>query len=95
MADQEVEWDPVKARRLRRRGISFEEAATVFLDPFAWTVIDVSHSTDEPRYATIGLTERGRLLVVIHVDRGRRLRLITAWPATPAERREYEERSTE
>ena len=95
MANQEIEWDSVKARQLARRGISLQEAATVLLDPLAVTVFDNKHSTDEPRYATIGLTERGRLLVVIHVDRGRRLRLITAWPATPAERREYEERPAE
>jgi uncharacterized DUF497 family protein len=49
------------------------------------------HSTDEDRYATIGTTDRGRLLVVISTPRGRRTRLTTAWPATPAERREYEQ----
>lgn len=90
MDDLEVEWDPLKARQLTRRGLSFEEAATVFGDALALTVFDAEHSTDEARYATIGRTDRGRLLVVVHTNRGRRLRLITAWPATPAERRAYE-----
>ena len=87
----ELEWDPAKAVRLARRGITFDEAGSVFLDPLAVTVLDAGHSTDEVRYATIGSTERGRLLVVIHTTRGRRIRLITAWPATPAERHAYEE----
>jgi uncharacterized protein len=87
----DVEWDEAKAADVaRERGIAFEDAATIFLDPLAITIPDVGHSTLEERYATIGTTRTGRLLVVIHVDRGRRVRLITAWPATPAERRTYE-----
>ena len=91
MDDLEVEWDSNKARQLARRGITFEEAVTVFGDPYALTVFDEDHSTNEDRYATIGSTVRGRLLVVIHTRRGRRTRLITAWPATPAERHAYEQ----
>jgi hypothetical protein len=89
--DLEVEWDDVKAARIAgERGISLEDAATVFADPLAVTVHDAGHSTREDRYATIGTTQTGRLLVVVHTDRGRRIRIITAWPATPAERRAYE-----
>lgn len=88
----EVEWDDDKAARiLAARGLSFEDAATVFLDPLAITVHDPDHSTDEERYATIGTTRTGLLLVVIHTDRDRRVRIITAWPATPAERRSHEQ----
>jgi hypothetical protein len=87
----DVEWEEAKAEDVEReRGIAFEDAATVFLDPLAITIPDVGHSTVEDRYATIGTTRAGRLLVVIHADRGRRVRIITAWPATPAERRSYE-----
>ncbi|MEK6720830.1 MAG: BrnT family toxin [Chloroflexota bacterium] len=71
--------------------MSFEDAATVFLDPLAISVYDQDHSTDEIRYATIGTTRTGHLLVVIHTNRGRSVRIITAWPATPAERRSYEQ----
>ena len=95
MDDLEVEWDQIKARQLARRGVSFNEAVTVFRDPLAITTFDREHSTTEARYATIGMTEWGRLWVVVHTDRGSRLRLITAWPATPAERRAYERNQAE
>ena len=75
------------------RGLSFGDAASVFADPLAITIVDTRHSTNEVRYATIGTTGTGRLLVVIHTDRGRRVRIITTWPATPAERRRYEQDS--
>jgi uncharacterized DUF497 family protein len=92
--DLRVEWDEAKARHVRlERGLVFADAATVFLDPFALTIVDDAHSTDEVRYVTIGATRKGRIVVVVHTDRGRRIRLITAWPATPAERRRYEEQA--
>ena len=89
----EVEWDARKAARFAtERGIDFNDAATVFQDPLAATVEDPGHSTQEARHATIGITRSGQLLVVVHVERAGRIRLITAWPATPAERHAYEER---
>ena len=90
--DLEVDWETGKAAGvLAERGLAFADAATVFLDPLASTMYDEVHSTFEVRYVTIGSTSSGRIVVVVHTDRGRSVRIITAWPATPAERRSYEE----
>lgn len=88
----QFEWDPEKARRnLRKPAISFDEAATVFLDDFALTGEDPDHSIDEDRAVTFGLSNTGQLLVVSHSDRGERIRIISARLATRPERRLYEE----
>ena len=86
------EWDPQKADlNLRKHGVSFREASTVFADPVAVTAHDPDHSEDEDRYVTMGRSRRGRLLIVVHTDRGDRIRLINARETTSAERRNYEE----
>jgi uncharacterized DUF497 family protein len=86
------EWDPKKARsNLRKHGVSFEEAATVFLDPFAVTYPDPAHSREEDREITIGYSSENRLLFLSHRDRRGRLRIISAREATPRERRQHEE----
>ena len=88
----EVEWDPDKADEVwDRHGVTFEEAATIYLDPLAATAYDEEHSDEEDRWATIGRSERDRLLVAVHTDRGSRMRLITAREAEPDEIREYEQ----
>jgi len=88
----QFEWDPNKAaRNVERHHVSFDEAATVFDDPVFITVIDEEHSTDEDRYITIGRSQRGRLLLVAHTDRGGRLRIISARKATRRERKFYAE----
>jgi uncharacterized protein len=90
----EFEWDPRKAAaNLRKHGVSFEEAATVFGDRLAATIANPDHSNDEDRYVTVGETRSGRLVVVVHLDRGVRMRLISARPATTRERKQYEDRS--
>lgn len=73
------EWDPDKAvDNERKHGVPFDEAKTVFLDPFADTFDDPDHSADERRFMTIGLSTRPRLLFVAHVDRGDdRVRIIS------------------
>src|SRR5262245_15113850 len=64
------EWDDDKARtNWSKHGVSFEEAATVFDDPFSLTREDPDHSFDEDRFITLGLSDFGRLLVVCHTDR--------------------------
>lgn len=89
----EFEWDPAKAKsNLRKHHLSFHEAGTVFGDPLASTFPGPDHSIGERRYVTIGLTERGTVVVVAHVDLGRRIRIISARPATRRERRFYEQR---
>lgn len=87
-----VTWDPRKrAVNRRKHRIDFDEAATVFVDPLATTFPDPDHSEDEERYVTIGLSARGRVLVVAHTDAGEEIRVISARRATRHERRFYEE----
>jgi uncharacterized protein len=87
-----LEWDPEKAAsNLAKHGVDFREAGTVLDDPLSTTFPDPDHSDAEQRYLTIGLSASGRILVVAHTDRGDAVRLITARPATSAERRFYEE----
>lgn len=84
-------WDADKARmNLRKHGVSFGEASTVFADPLSLTIADPLHSTDEERFVTIGESSTGRVIVVVHTERGHALRLISARLATPRERRTYE-----
>jgi hypothetical protein len=85
-------WDPVKAiANLRKHGISFPEAATAFGDPLSITIPDPDHSSGEERFLLIGLTKRGRLVVVAHREHGDEIRLINARRATRRERKTYEE----
>ena len=86
------EWDGRKARsNLEKHGVSFEEAASVFGDPLSLTIEDSYHSETERRCVVIGLSLRGQTLVVVHSERGERIRMISARLATSAERRQYEE----
>jgi uncharacterized DUF497 family protein len=86
------EWDSAKARsNWEKHGVSFEEAATIFGDQLSITVGDPDHSDEEDGYVSIGMSAGSRMLVVIHTDRGDVIRLISARPATPRERRTYEE----
>lgn len=86
------EWDDGKAQNnLRKHGITFEEAATIFDDPLSLTIDDPLHSKEENRFVTIGQSVRQRTLVVVHADRGNHVRVISARRATRREREQYEE----
>jgi uncharacterized DUF497 family protein len=86
------EWDEEKAQaNLRTHKVSFDEATTVFSDPFSITIPDPDYSTDEERYIDIGTSDKGRLLVVSYTERGTNIRIISCRKATPTERRRYEE----
>ena len=86
------EWDSAKAvENLTKHGVSFQEAATVFRDPLSATGADPDHSIGEERFITFGVSTSGRLLVVAHTEDGDTFRIITARPATAAERKIYEE----
>jgi uncharacterized DUF497 family protein len=86
------EWDTNKARsNLAKHGVSFDEAATVFGDPLSITIGDPLHSEFEERFVLIGYSLRNRLLVVVHAERGGRIRVISARTATRKERLGYEE----
>lgn len=86
------EWNEAKARtNLAKHGISFDEASTVFGDPLSVTVHDPLHSRHEDRFVTVGVSVANKMLVIVHVDRGQRVRIISARTATPQERRQYED----
>lgn len=86
------EWDPRKARRnLRKHGIDFDEATTIFADTLSITIPDPDHSADEERWVTMGLSNRQRLLVVVHTEEEETIRIISARMADRLERRKYEE----
>ena len=85
-------WDTAKAAaNLRKHRVSFHEAATVLEDVLSTTFPDEEHSTGERRFVTIGLSTRGRLLVVSHTERAGKIRVISARRATKRERGFYEQ----
>jgi uncharacterized DUF497 family protein len=86
------EWDPKKAKSNEsKHGISFPDAASVFLDSLAWTFPDPDHSVGEERFITIGRALNGELVVVAHgeLEEGR-IRIISARRATKRESHDYE-----
>ena len=86
------EWDPDKARaNLAKHGVGFLEASTVLGDPLSLTIRDPGHSEGEQRFVSMGMSERRRLLVVAHTERGKRIRIISARRATRREQRDYEQ----
>ena len=88
----EFEWDPLKAEdNLKKHGVDFTEAATVFSDPLSITYSDPDHSLDEDRYIIIGSSSANRLLIVAHTDRDESTRLISAREVTSRERKLYED----
>jgi uncharacterized DUF497 family protein len=86
------EWDSRKASsNLSKHGVKFETAATVFGDPASLTIPDPDHSVMERRFVTIGRSFDGKLLVVVHTDRGDNIRIISARRASRRERKLFEE----
>ena len=85
------EWDPRKAAANRRKhGVSFEEALTVFHDPLGRIFDDPDHPGVEAREIIVGNSRQQRLLVVCFVERGERVRIISARRATRREHEDYE-----
>jgi uncharacterized protein len=88
----EFEWDRAKAREnLKKHGVAFEEALTIFADPLARIFDDPDHSENEQRELIVGHSTQHRLLVVSFTERQPRARIIGAREATLHERRDYEE----
>jgi uncharacterized DUF497 family protein len=84
-------WDQDKAAaNLKKHGVSFEEAVSVFFDPLAATFQDPDHSVQEERLVTVGFSARDRLLVVCHAERRQGIRIISVRPATAGERKRHE-----
>jgi uncharacterized DUF497 family protein len=92
MAPPTFEWDSGKATaNLNRHGVSFEDAATTFLDPLGKVHSDPDHSASEHREIIVGHSSGGQLLVVSFTDRSGTIRLISARRANRRERHDYEE----
>lgn len=92
MSSLHFEWDDDKAAaNVRKHGISFEEAKSVFRDDRAKLISDPDHSGDEDRFVLLGLSETLRLLVVCHCYRGENhvIRIISARKATTNESKSY------
>jgi uncharacterized DUF497 family protein len=87
----QFEWDEQKAKfNLKKHGINFEEAKTVFRDPLAYIFDDEWHSVDEKREIIIGHDSKNRLLLVCFTERNQIIRIISARLATKKERQDYE-----
>jgi hypothetical protein len=86
------EWDEEKSRvNLKKHGVSFYEAVSIFRDPLSITVTDPMHSETEYRFLDIGISDQGRLLVVSYTERASHIRIISSRKALPMERKAYEE----
>lgn len=89
------EWDPIKARDNQiKHGVDFDEAATIFRDSKALSIFDPDHSETEDRWITMGISEKGRLLIVNHTFREESgeevtIRIISSRKATKKETNKY------
>ena len=91
---QQFEWDAGKAlANLKKHGVAFDEALTVFADPLARILDDPDHSIDERREVIIGHSTQRHVLVVGFTEPGAKTRIISARSATARERQKYEENS--
>ena len=88
------EWDEKKNRaNIRKHGISFDEAKTVFYDENARLIDDPDHSVEEARFIILGLSFNVRILVVCHCYRenDEKIRIFSSRKATKNETKDYEE----
>jgi uncharacterized DUF497 family protein len=91
------EWDSDKAyKNLNKHQVRFEEAKTIFNDPFLITFSDEYHSNAELRFISLGISSQGRVLLVVHTEQilpGDNLiiRIISCRKVTRSERKIYEE----
>lgn len=93
MNELRFEWDDAKNRsNIKKHGVSFEEAQTVFLDDYALRFYDSDHSDDEDRFIMLGISFKLRILVVCHCYKvsDRAIRIISARKATRTEAKHYE-----
>ena len=92
MTELRFEWDPAKAAaNIKKHGIGFDEAKSVFADERAKLIADPAHSNDEDRFVLLGLSTKLKLLVVCHCYRSKSntIRIISARKATAVESRQY------
>ena len=87
----DFEWEDEKAaRNVEKHQVSFEEATTVFLDPEYLLTQDPG---SEARFLALGFSELARLLLVVHIERGERVRIVSARRASRSERETYVRRT--
>lgn len=87
------DWDPAKAKRnLKKHGVSFDEAKSVFYDDFAREFYDEGHSDDEDRFLLLGVSNTARILLICQCELESKeiIRIISARKATAKERQLYE-----
>lgn len=86
------EWNANKnASNIKKHGVSFDEAKTVFSDEYARLISDPDHSDDEDRFILLGTSIDSKLLVVCHCIREvESIRIISARKADRQERKVYE-----
>jgi len=86
------EWNAAKANtNLSKHDVNFDEAETVFDDPFAITFPDEEHSQNEVRFIILGFSNKARILIVVFTKRDETIRLISSRKATKNERKSYEQ----
>jgi uncharacterized DUF497 family protein len=94
--EYQFEWDPVKAERnAKDHGVTFEQAATVFLDARLLSQLDVAHGEGEERWVSLGLDKSARLLVVCHTyrkvtEQSAVIRIFSVRKTTRHESKDYE-----
>jgi hypothetical protein len=87
-----IVWDSEKLKtNIEKHGIRFADAVLVLDDPRAITVVDDESDPKEQRFVTLGVDASGRVLVVVYTWRGDDIRLVSARPAEPHERKEYDQ----
>jgi uncharacterized DUF497 family protein len=88
----QFEWDIEKAEaNLKKHDVGFEEAETVFGDPFYIDFYDDKHSAAEHRFLIVGESSSEHLLIVSYTERDGKIRIISARELTPQERKDYEQ----
>ena len=88
----QFEWDTNKYQtNIKKHGISFEEASTVWMDSLALIAPDPEHSVTEEREWIIGESYKGRLLIVVYTFRNDKIRIISTRLATKREKQQYEQ----
>ena len=94
LGDIAFEWDTEKAKsNQRKHHVSFEQAATAFSDPDSLLLSDPDLIDNKMRHELLGYSDLNHMLVVVHIERRTRLRIISARTATPGERKMYEQSS--
>ena len=88
------EWNLIKEQlNVAKHGVDFEEAKSVFADEFALVLFDEDHLNNEERFLILGMSQKERILLVVHCYRENdTIRIISSRKATKSEAKQYKER---